>query len=73
MAEEIAVQLMPTYMSDYSEQLKTLADPTFYMDVAAQTLILGGGPTMIGTSQHLSKYAFDKKYRDKSILFHIHL
>ena len=65
MAEEIAVQLMPTYMSDYSEQLKTLADPTFYMDVAAQTLILGGGPTMIGTSRHLSKYAFDKKYREQ--------
>ena len=65
MAEEIAVQLMPTYMSDYSEQLKTLADPTFYMDVAAQTLILGGGPTMIGTSQHLSKYAFDKNYREQ--------
>lgn len=65
MAEEVAVQLMPTYMSDYSEQLKTLANPTFYMDVAAQTLILGGGPTMIGTSQHLSKYAFDKKYREQ--------
>lgn len=63
-AEEIAVQLTPTYTENYSKQLEELTNPRFYADVIAQTLLMGGGFTTLGASQHAVNYATDKEYRD---------
>ncbi len=62
--EEIAVQATPIYQEDYVEQLKELANPSFYVDVIAQTLLMGGMFSTVGATHHGYKYATDKKYRE---------
>lgn len=62
--EEIAVQLTPTYMEDYSKQLEELSNPQFYADVIAQTLLMGAGFGSVATGKHLGSYTFNKAYRD---------
>lgn len=61
--EEIAVQLTPTYTEDYKQQLKELGNPNFYVDVIAQTLLMGAGFGSISTGKHLGSYTFSKDYR----------
>lgn len=62
--EEIAVQLTPTYMEDYSKQFEELSNPQFYVDVIAQTLLMGAGFGSVATGKHLGSYTFNKAYRD---------
>lgn len=61
--EEIAVQLTPTYQEDYSKQLEELANPRFYQDVIAQTLMIGAGFTGAAKAKHLANYYTDKEYK----------
>lgn len=61
--EEIAVQLTPTYTEDYKRQLKELGNPNFYVDVIAQTLLMGAGFGSVATGKHLGSYTFNKDYR----------
>lgn len=65
-AEEIAVELTPTYMESYSDQLQNLADPMFYVDVMAQTLVMGGAMSSMGYAKHNMKKFTDKDYRKRS-------
>ena len=62
--EEVAVQLTPTYREDYSKQLEELSNPQFYIDVIAQTMLMGGGFTALNSGQHGYGYLTSKKYRD---------
>jgi hypothetical protein len=48
MFEEVLSQLTPSINRDYSEQLKQLKDPSFYVDVLAQTAMMGGMFTTVG-------------------------
>jgi len=61
--EEISTQLTPTYTEDYQKQLQELANPSFYMDVVAQTLLMGGGFTALGTGKHALDYTTSPEYR----------
>ncbi len=64
MWEEVVVQAIPTYREDYMNQLESLVDPEFYQEVAAQTLLLGGGVSSLGIPVRLLNWKkqanFDK-------------
>lgn len=62
--EEVAVQLTPSYMEDYSKQLEELSNPQFYLDVTAQTLALGKAMKTLSSTPHYAQYVTSKKYRD---------
>ena len=65
--EEIAVQMTPSYMNSWEQnwnQMKELGNPQFYMDVVAQTLIMGGAFTGINQVQHGVNYLTSSKYRE---------
>lgn len=64
MVEEIAVQLTPTLGQDYATQLNELAHPDFYTQVAASTLLMGGGFTALGAASHYKDMALNKEYRE---------
>lgn len=64
MLEEVAVQAMPTINQDYVDQLKELANPTFYADVAAQTLLMGGMPVVLGGVGQAYNYKKNQKFYD---------
>ena len=64
MAEEIAVQLAPTYDEDWAKQVEELGNPSFYIDVALQTLLMKAGFTGVGAAKH-GVSMFDKNYRAK--------
>jgi len=51
--EEIAVQATPTINKDFQDQLEELTNPTFYADVVAQTLLMGGVPVVMGSVNQL--------------------
>jgi hypothetical protein len=48
MFEEILSQATPSVNRDYTEQLNQLKDPSFYVDVLAQTALMGGMFTGLG-------------------------
>jgi len=59
-AEEVWNQFMPTYKQDYQQQLEELTNPDFYIDVIAQTLIMGGGFAGAGMAARANNYRLDK-------------
>jgi hypothetical protein len=59
-AEEVWNQFMPTYKQDYAEQLEELKNASFYRDVVAQTLIMGGGFAGVGMAMRGRNYLSDK-------------
>lgn len=64
MVEEIAVQLTPTLGEDYATQLNELTHSDFYTQVAASTLLMGGGFTALGAATHYKDMALNKEYRE---------
>jgi hypothetical protein len=48
MFEEVLSQITPSVNRDYTEQLNQLKDPSFYVDVLAQTAMMGGMFTGLG-------------------------
>lgn len=62
--EEIVVQATPTFQEDYGKQLEELTNPSFYADVVAQTLLMGGAVTSLGVIGQLSNYRQNKKFYD---------
>ena len=59
-AEEVWNQFMPTYKQEYAEQLEELQNASFYRDVVAQTLIMGGGFAGVGMAMRGRNYLNDK-------------
>ena len=65
--EEIAVQAMPTFrtenfIEEYKNQLRELKEPTFYADIAGQTLVMSGGTTTLGAVGSAVNYRKRKKF-----------
>ena len=63
MAEEIMVQMTPTYREDYGKQMEELLDPSFYKQVALSTLIIGGGASSVGLATHGFNYTTNEEYK----------
>jgi hypothetical protein len=63
--EEIATQVTPTVNQDYANQLKELTNPTFYADIAAQTILMGGAPIAMGSVKQLVNIRKNNKLMDE--------
>lgn len=55
-AEEIFVQLTPSYGEDYYENFEQLLTPSFYKDVAIQTAILGAKGRALGGAKEFGQH-----------------
>lgn len=67
MAEELFVQAVPQLGEDYSRQLNEFANPDFYAQVAAATLIMGGTYSTLGGANHYKNMlnpAYKQSYKD---------
>jgi hypothetical protein len=65
--EEIAVQATPTFrtgnfVEEYKNQLRELANPTFYADVVGQTVVMSGGTTTLGAVGSAVNYRKRKQF-----------
>lgn len=68
--EEIFVQAVPGFGAtgaQYKQQFEELGKLSFYRDVAAQTLIMGGSFGIIGTAGRTNSYFRDKKNYAKAL------
>ncbi|MGL6107822.1 hypothetical protein, partial [Romboutsia sp.] len=64
MVEEISVQLVPNWTENYKAQLEELSNPDFYVQVLAQTAIMGGAYGSVGGLANATGL-LNKSYRDK--------
>lgn len=67
MIEEIVTQVLPTFRTEnfvegYKAQLRELQDPTFYADIAGQTLVMSGGTTTLGLAGSTVNYRKRNKF-----------
>lgn len=63
MLEEVLVNFIPTYGSDYSEKMQELTTPDFYQNVLATTLIIKGKSMAANSAAHYGKMYTDPEYK----------
>ena len=63
MLEEVLVNFIPTYGSDYSEKMQELTTPDFYQNVLATTLIIKGQSMAVNSAAHYGKMYTDPEYK----------
>jgi hypothetical protein len=62
--EEWVVQTLPSYREDYIKKMSELANPDFHLDVALQTLLIGGKSSVIGAGRHYSMLGLSEDYKE---------